>query len=314
MMSDAQEAEASSVIGRRTGAWAAWQDLRRPERLRIIGLAGCAGLVTLLFVQPLARLLVVAWQSDLHSYIPLVPFISGYLLYLQPKTVDPYRRSIGAAIVLTAVGFAALAAGIGLQRRLAVNDDLTLMTLAYVSFIVACGFLFLGSKRMAAAAFPIAFLIFMVPLPTAAVDWIERALVAGSTDMAAWFFNVTGTPLFREGTTLTLPGIVLEVARECSGIRSTVVLFITSILASHLFLHSTWRRAVLVAFVIPLAIVRNGFRILVIGLLCVHIGPHMSESIIHRRGGPIFFVLSLIPLLLFLSWLRRHDKPVDTSK
>ena len=62
---------------------------------------------------------------------------------------------------------------------------------------------------------------------------------------------------------------------------------------------------------IPLAIVRNGFRILVIGLLCVYVGPHMSDSFIHHRGGPIFFVLSLIPLLFFMSWLRRHDKRMD---
>jgi len=63
--------------------------------------------------------------------------------------------------------------------------------------------------------------------------------------------------------------------------------------------------------VIPLAIARNGFRILVIGLLCVHIGPHMSDSFIHHRGGPIFFALSLIPLALLLFSLRRHDKRVD---
>jgi exosortase/archaeosortase family protein len=67
----------------------------------------------------------------------------------------------------------------------------------------------------------------------------------------------------------------------------------------------------LVALVIPLAIARNGFRILVIGLLCVHIGPHMTDSFIHRRGGPFFFALSLIPLSLILLWLRRHDKRVD---
>jgi exosortase/archaeosortase family protein len=93
-----------------------------------------------------------------------------------------------------------------------------------------------------------------------------------------------------------------------------VVLFITSVLASHLFLKSTWRRVALLTFVIPLAIVRNGFRILVIGLLCVHIGPHMIDSTIHHRGGPIFFALSLIPLLVFMSWLRRHDKRMDVHE
>ena len=114
--------------------------------------------------------------------------------------------------------------------------------------------------------------------------------------------------MLRDGTVFQLPGIVIEVAQECSGIRSSWVLFITSVLASYLFLKSPWRRAVLVAFVIPLGILRNGFRILVIGLLCVHVGPQMIHSIIHHQGGPLFFALSLIPLFLLLWWLRRGEK------
>ena len=55
-----------------------------------------------------------------------------------------------------------------------------------------------------------------------------------------------------------------------------------------------------------------GFQILVIGLLCVHVGPHMAESFIHQRGGPIFFVLSLVPLMFFMAFLRRHDKRTDS--
>jgi exosortase/archaeosortase family protein len=82
------------------------------------------------------------------------------------------------------------------------------------------------------------------------------------------------------------------------------VLVITSVLASQLFLDSPWRRLVLVAFVIPLGIIRNGFRILVIGLLCVYVGPHMIDSAIHSQGGPLFFVLSLGPLFAVLWWLR----------
>jgi exosortase/archaeosortase family protein len=101
---------------------------------------------------------------------------------------------------------------------------------------------------------------------------------------------------------------VLQVAQECSGIRSSWVLFISSLLASHLFLKTHWRQAFLVAFVIPLGILRNGFRILVIGLLCVHVGPEMIDSPIHHRGGPLFFALSMIPLFLLLWWLRRQEQ------
>jgi exosortase C (VPDSG-CTERM-specific) len=308
-MPEAEKAVASSLFGLRPAA-TGWQGVKRAQRLHVAGLGAYASLLTLLFAQPLARLLGLALQNDLHSYIPLVPVVSGYLLYTRPRTAVRFRSSVGAAILLAAAAVGAMAAANQLAGSLSVNDDLGLRVLGYVCFLMAGGFLFLGAPWMASAAFPVAFLIVMVPLPDVAVDWLERALVAASADTAALFFSWTGTPLLREGTTLTLPGIVLEVARECSGIRSTVVLFITSVLAAHLFLAGTWRRAVVIAFVAPLAIVRNGFRILVIGWLCVHVGPHMSESFIHRHGGPIFFVLSLVPLLVLLVWLRRHDEGV----
>jgi len=111
----------------------------------------------------------------------------------------------------------------------------------------------------------------------------------------------------REGPVFQLPNIVIQVAQECSGIRSSWVLFITSVLAANLFLKGGWRRAVLVCFVIPLGIARNGLRVAVIGNLCVEFGPQMIHSIIHRRGGPLFFTLSLIPLFLLLWWLHRGE-------
>ena len=313
-MAEANETVATrSVVVQRTGAQAAWRDLGRSSRLRLLGLAGSVGVLTLLFVVPLAQLVGLALQNELHSYIPLVPFISAYLLYNQPRTVGSYRTSIGATATLAAAGVAALIVSIQFHDRLSVNDDLSLSMLAYVSFIGASGFLFLGSDRMRAAAFPVAFLVFMVPLPAVAVNWLELRLVAASADASALLFAWIGTPLFRQGAVFTLPGIVLEVAQECSGIRSTVVLVMTSVLASNLFLQSTWRRVALIAVVIPLAIVRNAFRILVIGLLCVYVGPHMSDSFIHHRGGPIFFALSLVPLSFFLLWLRRHDRVAARS-
>ena len=253
--------------------------------------------------------MLYAVNDPLLSYIPLVPFVAAYLLYLQRGAlVAGYRRSVGGTVILGGISVAALTAGIAMRGRLSVNDSLALMTLAYVCLVAAGGFLFLGAKWMAAAAFPVAFLIFMVPVPDAAVHWLERGSVLASADVSAFLFNVTGTPLLRDAEIFTLPGIVLQIAEECSGIHSSWVLFITSLVASHLFLKSPWRRLILVAFVIPLAIVRNSFRILVIGLLCVHVGPHMIDSVLHRRGGPIFFALSLIPLFLLLVWLRRQER------
>jgi exosortase C (VPDSG-CTERM-specific) len=310
-----EQAEEASAVDQSDSVWVSWRNLPGPRRARLGRYAGYLVLLTLLFIQPLTRLMGYAAQSDLHSHIVLVPFISGYLLYLQRRRTPPAdHTSLAGAIALGVLGIGFLAAGIGWRGNLSLNDGLAVLTLSFISFVAAGGFLFLGSKWMAATAFPMAFLIFMVPLPDAAVDWLEKASMLASADAAAMYFRLTGTTVFRQGQLFELPGIVLQVAQECSGIRSSWVLFITSLLASHVFLKTRWRRLVLVAFVIPLGILRNGFRILVIGLLCVHVGPYMIDSVIHHRGGPLFFALSLIPLALLLWWLRRQEqrlKPPD---
>jgi exosortase C (VPDSG-CTERM-specific) len=302
------DAEPATLAGRGPRRPTAWTEFTSIDRTRFGWLALVVGIATAVFHQPLASLAVHAARHDLHSHIPLIPAVAGYLLYAYRRPSPPLFTSMVPAAALGVVAIAAIYAAAALHSDLSVNDSLALTTFAYLCVVVAGGFLFLGSRWMVDAAFPIGFLLFMIPLPDAAVHWLERGLVLASADAAAWFLTITGTPLLRDGTILGLPGISLEVAQECSGIRSSWVLFVTSVLASRMFLNGTWRRLVLVACVIPLGIIRNGFRILVIGLLCIHVGPHMIDSSIHRSGGPIFFGLSLLPLFVLVGYLRRGER------
>lgn len=296
---DADHCEGTSV---------AWRDWPPAQRLRLGWAIGSLTLLALLFAQWLTKLMVHAYRSDLHSHILLIPLASAYVLYERRVSLPlPGQRSIAGTVVFGGVGLVALVAALGWADNMSMNDQLALTTLSFVSLVAAVGYLFLGSRWMAAAAFPIGFLLFMVPLPDAAVDALERASALASAEAAALYFRLAGTPLVRDGTLFELPGIVLRVAQECSGIRSSWVLLITSAIASNLYLRSPWRRFALVAFVIPLGILRNGFRVFVIGMLCVHVGPHMIDSVIHRQGGPFFFVLSLVPLFALLWWLRRRE-------
>jgi exosortase C (VPDSG-CTERM-specific) len=263
------------------------------------------------FGQPLLGLANYAAHSSLHSHISLIPFVSGYLLYLRRDQLPKERVSdLPFGIVLLACGLGVFLFTHWLvfaERAPTDNYYFVLLTISFLCCIAAGGFFFFGRDWMRAAAFPVAYLIFMVPMPDAMADALETASKYASAEAANLFFHLSGTPFLRAGLVFQLPNITIEVAQECSGIRSSWVLFITSVLAANVFLKSSWRRLVLVAFVIPLAILRNGFRIFVIGLLCVHVGPQMINSIIHRRGGPAFFVLSLIPFLLLLWWLRRGE-------
>jgi len=263
------------------------------------------------FGQSLLALANYAAHSALHSHILLIPFVSAYLLYIRR---DQLPRKYVADLPL---GMVFLAGGLGFflftywlnfaGRALADNYYLVLLTLSFLCCLAAAGFFFFGRGWMRAAAFPLGFLIFMVPMPDAMADALETASKYASAEVANFLFHLSGTPFLRVGLIFQLPNITIEVAQECSGIRSSWVLFMTSILAANLFLKTPWRRFALVIFVIPLAILRNGFRILVIGLLCVHMGPQMIHSLIHRRGGPVFLVLALIPFFLVLWLLRKGD-------
>jgi exosortase C (VPDSG-CTERM-specific) len=298
-----------TLNGRRAAVWAAWNDLSRPQRRRLGGFCAYLAVVILLFGPSLLRLAAHANQESLHSHVVLVPFITAYLLIINRRALPTtYTTSIAGALVMAAAGVSGLAAATALDGQLSLNDSLALTTFAWASFVAAGGFLFLGRRWMSAASFAMAFLFFTIPLPDAAAYWLERASVLASAEATSWLFHLTGALVIRQGTVFELPGIVLRVGQECSGIRSSWVLFITSVLASHLILEMRWRRALLVAFVFPLAIVRNAFRIFVIAMLCVHVGPYMIQSEFHRRGGPLFFGLSLIPLFLVVIWLRRGEQ------
>jgi exosortase len=285
--------------------------LPRAPRLRLAAWGLWIAVAALLFSPVLAGLVGHALANPLHSHIPLVPLIAGYLMYTQSprSTLVVGSATAPAAALLGCVSALAIAAvGIAAADRLSVNDYLAVMTLAFVALVWAGAFLVLGARWVRSAAFPLAFLLFMIPMPDGLVRVVELSSVRASTDAAAVIFAATGTPVLRDGTLLALPGIVLEVGRECSGIRSSWVLFITSVAASHLLLAKSWYRLAVVAFVIPLAIVRNAVRIVTIGLLAVYVGPHMVDSPIHRQGGPVFFAASLVPLLALVWSLRRHER------
>ena len=296
----------------KASAW--WSDRR------LIGYFLYVGILSLAFLEPLVALVRYALKEELHSHILLIPLVSIYLAVLKQDLLPRDRRgSVGGAVV-GALIFALAAAAVFFGPKLtgtggwSHNDQLARAAACYALLLVAGGFVFLGTSWMRLLVFPFALLVFMVPMPDLVVVALEDFLMRASAEVVHWFFQWTGTPVFRSGQVMELPGTTLEVASSCSGIRSTVVLFITSLIASYMFLSSSWHRGLLVAMVIPLGIVRNAFRVLVIGLLCVHVGPDMIDSWIHHKGGPLFFAVTLLPLFLAAAWFRHRERKAGMGK
>ena len=288
------------------------------RKWRIWGAACFLLVIIAAFGQSLFTLMRYAAGSDLYSYILLVPFVSAYLLWVRRhQFAKNYVTNLGFAAVCLIVAVVLLILSFAWQSATRASNSperLAFVTLSFLCCLAAGGFFFFGRDWMRSAAFPLIYLIFMIPMPDSVRDALELASKSASAEVANLFFHLSGTPFLRQGPIFQLPNITIEVAQECSGIRSSLVLFMTSVLAANLFLKTSWRRAVLVAFVIPLGILRNGFRILVIGLLCANVGPQMIHSPIHTRGGPLFFALSMVPFLLLLFWLHRSEAPPRDKK
>jgi exosortase C (VPDSG-CTERM-specific) len=191
---------------------------------------------------------------------------------------------------------------------LPVEDQLAATTASFLLIAVGTLTWFLGRSLVAALLFPLGMLAFLVPLPAATMAAIEALMQHGSAAVAKVLFGVFGTAVFYQDLIFQLPGINLHVAPECSGLRSTVALTIVSLVTGFLFLRSPVRRTILVVAILPLALLRNGFRIFTIGELCVHFGPEMIDSPLHRRGGPIFFALSLIPFFVLALLLLKNER------
>ena len=287
---------------------------------RLIGYLLYVGILSLACCGPLLALVRYALKKEIHSYTVLIPLVCIYLASLKRDSLTREARGSAAGAASGALIFALAAAALFFGSVLAGaaawshNDTMTRNAACFVLLLIAGGFGCLGVPWMRMLAFPFAFLVFMVPLPDIAVEQLEDVLMRASAGLAHVLFQLTGTPVLCNGQVVELPGMTLEVARNCSGIRSSLILFITSLIASYLFLSSTWHRCLLMAMVIPLGIFRNAIRVLVIGLLCVHIGPHMIDSWIHHHGGPLFFAVSLAPLFLTAAWFRQRERKSEMGK
>lgn len=284
-----------------------WADL--PRRIRHLALLS-AGLA-LAFSLPLVQLVQFCLHRQLYSYILLIPFISLYLVWSKSRELSlEFIRATPYAFLLTLAGLVFATAGLvspTTATKAGFQDYLCFMTLSFVLLILgACAWL-LGARTCRDLGFPLAFLLFMVPLSSGMESWVEMMLQHSSAEIAYLTLKLSGTPVFREGTTFILPDIRINVAPECSGIHSSLVLLIVGLLASQFFLRRTWSKWAMGIGVLALGILRNAVRIFVIAQLCVHVGPQMIDSDLHHHGGPVFFALSLVPFFLLIWLLRKLE-------
>jgi exosortase len=265
------------------------------------------------FYKLLIELVTFSLDHEYCSHILLIPFISAFLIYMNR---DAIKNSLswwpaGALLILPAIPVFIWA--FARKATLEPNDFLTAITFSIICVWISGFAVCFGMRAVRAAIFPLSLLLLMIPLPTFALDAATRYLQQGSTEITWWLLQAVGEPSLKEGFLIHLPKLTIFVAEECSGIRSSVALFITCLLAAHMMLKSNWRRTIFVLLTFPVALIKNGIRIATLVLLSTHVDMRFMTSSLHRDGGFVFFGIALLLMFPVLKLLQRNDTRPDVS-
>jgi len=134
------------------------------------------------------------------------------------------KYSAGGGIPLLLMGALLYFIGQSIGRGFNQNDFTAVIALSAVIFVNGAFILSYGIQAFRAALFPLLFLVFVIPIPSALMDGFIYILQVGSTEFTNLLFTATGVPFLREGFVFHLPGMSVEVAKQCSGIRSSLAL------------------------------------------------------------------------------------------
>ena len=261
------------------------------------------GLFLILFWSRLIAL-VQLWGSDgVYSLSVLVPPISGGLVYWQRKRLTQLEirpRAVGIAVTAAAVGLTVLLDA----SHLVISSATPLLIVGTVGGAVLAIW---GWARLRFLAFPLLFLLAMVPVPPALFEVIDYPLQLLCAKVTVGLAHAVGLAVERSGVLLmpaSHPSLLVNIAPACNGVRSALSLLLIAILFTYLVEGQWYRRALVVLAAIPLAYFANFIRLFV-NVCLVQTGNPMLLA--HEQTSDYLFggIAFALALMLFFGFARR---------
>lgn len=169
-----------------------------------------------------------------------------------------------------------------------------------------------GWAYLSALAFPLAFLLLMIPIPAIVFNQIAFPLQLFASQFGTAVMELCRVPVLREGNVIILADTTLEVAEACSGIRSLVSLLTLGIVYGYFTDTRPWMRTVIAVSTIPIAIVANGLRVAGTGVLAHYYGREAADGFFHTFSGWLVFVVAFVMLFVITrALLRLSPAPVN---
>jgi len=227
------------------------------------------------------------WLSDAnygHGF--LVPLFSGLVLWTQRKrlaALTPTGATTGLVVVLAGVG-------VLLLGDVAGENFLTRTSLIVI--LVGLVLFHLGPQALRVTAFPLGFLIFMVPLPATLLYAITFPLQNLAAVNAAWVLDLLGIPVLLDGNIIHLSQISLGVTEACSGIRSLISLVAGAVAWAYFMLPSGWMSLAFVTAAVPITILANAGRVVATGIIGQWLGVEYAAGFFHDLAGWVVYLFA----------------------
>jgi exosortase len=251
------------------------------------------GAIFVLLYYPILYYLVVNWWINPdYSHGFIVPLISAYIVWKKRNellTLRPTPSILGMPLLIT--GILVLLLGY-------IGAELFLMRFSILLVISGLVLFLLGREYLYLLAFPIVFLIFMIPLPQIIFNAVAFPLQLFAAKLATDMINSLGIPVLREGNIIHLAYSSLEVAEACSGIRSMVSILTIASIYAYFFEGIKWKQVVILISALPIAIITNSTRVAGTGILAHHFSASTAEGFYHTFEGWFMFTVAFGLLLL----------------
>ncbi|ODS52386.1 MAG: hypothetical protein ABS36_17535 [Acidobacteria bacterium SCN 69-37] len=236
--------------------------------------------------------LVRDWSTDdnySHGFF-IVPLALYFLWERRDRLANlpPAPRLSGLILVIGGIGLL-LAGLLGAERFLS--------RIAMIVLLVGAIVFVKGWPTLRIAAFPVVFLLLMIPLPAIVFNEMAFPLQLLASRAGEVVLSAAGVPVLREGNLIILAHTTLEVAEACSGIRSLITLLTLGIVFGYFTDTRTWIRTAIAASTIPVAIVANAGRVAGTGLAAHFYGPDAAQGFFHTFSGWLVFGVAFVLVL-----------------
>ena len=248
-------------------------------------------------------------RNPMYSYGYTVPAISLYLLWCKRERLaglPPSPRPLIGGLVLAA---GLLLLTLGRAASVQILEQLAFL----VSLVGVVVFVF-GVQYVRTAWAPIAYLLLMIPVWDAFTEELHLPFQHQSAAIGATLLQLTSVPAYRDGITIALPNVTLEVARTCSGVNYLVAVVALGCPLAYLRLRTTSRRLLLIAIAVLVAALSNGLRVALIGILAyLEIGSPLHGPF-HVLHGLFVAGVGYVALFMGLRVLGTREQKVESSE